>query len=121
MFYTRGAASDYNKWADLTGDIGWSWNAMLPYLLKVRFTRSILNRALTSYSQSEKWTAPADNHNTAGQYNPLFHNHLGNVRVSLIGYRPANDELMMDAAAELGGQYTFNSDMNDGDPSGTGQ
>lgn len=103
MFYTRGAASDYNKWADLTGDIGWSWNAMLPYLLK-----------------SEKWTAPADNHNTAGQYNPLFHNHLGNVRVSLIGYRPANDELMMDAAAELGGQYTFNSDMNDGDPSGTG-
>lgn len=35
MFYTRGAASDYNRWAEVTGDSGWSWSEILPYILKV--------------------------------------------------------------------------------------
>ncbi|TFK24011.1 hypothetical protein FA15DRAFT_438208 [Coprinopsis marcescibilis] len=26
MFYTRGASSDYDRWANVTGDDGWSWS-----------------------------------------------------------------------------------------------
>lgn len=35
MVYTRGAADDFDRYAKLTGDKGWSWNQMLPYFLKV--------------------------------------------------------------------------------------
>jgi choline dehydrogenase-like flavoprotein len=35
MVYTRGAASDYDRWANVTGDPGWSWDALQPYLRKV--------------------------------------------------------------------------------------
>ena len=38
MAYTRGSASDYDRFATSTGDPGWSWNNILPYLLKVSRT-----------------------------------------------------------------------------------
>lgn len=28
---------DYNRWADVTGDPGWSWKNLLPYFFKVGF------------------------------------------------------------------------------------
>ncbi len=31
MIYMRGQARDYEQWAQLTGDPGWSWNSVLPY------------------------------------------------------------------------------------------
>jgi choline dehydrogenase-like flavoprotein len=37
MFYTRGSSSDYDRWATVTGDDGWSWKNLLPYILKVCF------------------------------------------------------------------------------------
>jgi len=36
MVYTRGSAEDYDRWADVTGDSGWSWHSLLPYFFKVR-------------------------------------------------------------------------------------
>ncbi|TEB27971.1 FAD/NAD(P)-binding domain-containing protein [Coprinellus micaceus] len=56
MFYTRGSSSDYDSWAKLTGDPGWSWKKILPYILK-----------------HEIWNKPADGHDDEGQYNPAFH------------------------------------------------
>ena len=35
MFYTRGPASDYDRWANITGDAGWSWKSIKQYYLKV--------------------------------------------------------------------------------------
>lgn len=35
MFYTRGSKDDYDRWAKVTGDPGWSWNSLLPYFFKV--------------------------------------------------------------------------------------
>ena len=35
MYYTRGSSDDYNRFAAVTGDAGWSWENMLPYMLKV--------------------------------------------------------------------------------------
>ncbi|KAJ6617556.1 hypothetical protein B0H10DRAFT_2032949 [Mycena sp. CBHHK59/15] len=34
MFYTRSSADDFNRYADLTGDVGWSWDEIFPYFLK---------------------------------------------------------------------------------------
>ncbi|KAJ7839889.1 GMC oxidoreductase-domain-containing protein [Mycena leptocephala] len=36
MGYTRGSAEDYNRFAVVTGDPGWSWDRLLPYFFKVR-------------------------------------------------------------------------------------
>lgn len=99
MIYTRGSSDDYNRWASLTGDDGWSWDKLLPYFLK-----------------SERWTSPADNHNTAGEYNPAFHSTKGVVDVSLPGYPQAMSGPLRQAAEEVGFQY--DQDVNDGVPMG---
>jgi hypothetical protein len=37
-------------------------------------------------SQNEKWSPPADHHNTAGQFDPTLHSTKGLVSVSLNGF-----------------------------------
>jgi choline dehydrogenase len=34
MLYVRGQARDYDEWAQLTGDAGWSWRNVLPIFMK---------------------------------------------------------------------------------------
>lgn len=36
MFYTRGSSADFDRFANVTGDPGWSWNSLQPYIRKVR-------------------------------------------------------------------------------------
>ena len=36
MAYTRGSKDDYDRWARVTDDEGWSWNSLFPYMLKVK-------------------------------------------------------------------------------------
>ncbi|KAJ7848749.1 hypothetical protein B0H14DRAFT_3671434 [Mycena olivaceomarginata] len=62
MVYTRGAADDFDRYGILTEDEGWSWSRILPYLLK-----------------NEKWTPPADDHNTNGQFYPAVHGTHGPI------------------------------------------
>lgn len=35
MFYTRGPSDDFNRLATVSGDEGWAWNNILPFILKV--------------------------------------------------------------------------------------
>lgn len=35
MVWTRGSKDDWDRFAKVTGDNGWSWDEMLPYMLKV--------------------------------------------------------------------------------------
>lgn len=37
MVYTRGTVEDYDRWARVTGDYGWSWDEMIQYFEKVEF------------------------------------------------------------------------------------
>jgi choline dehydrogenase-like flavoprotein len=36
--YTRGTSEDYDRIANLTGDSGWSWDALWPYILKAELS-----------------------------------------------------------------------------------
>ncbi|KAJ7798385.1 hypothetical protein B0H13DRAFT_2505018, partial [Mycena leptocephala] len=79
MAYTRGAAADFDRYAKLTGDDGWSWNKIFPYFLK-----------------NEKWTAPADNHDTTAATLGLISS-SGDTKTK-----------------ELPDDFPFNLDMNSG-------
>ncbi|KAJ7164409.1 aryl-alcohol oxidase [Mycena filopes] len=103
MVYTRGSADDYNRFAAVTGDPGWSWDQLLPYFFK-----------------NEKWTPPVDDHDTRGQFDPSVHSTTGINAVSLSGYpwtTFANHVLA--ATAQQPEDWHFNLDMNSGKPLGT--
>ncbi|KAJ7489567.1 alcohol oxidase [Mycena latifolia] len=103
MFYTRGSADDFDRYATLTGDAGWSWDRILPYFLK-----------------NERWTAPADRHDTRGQFDPAVHSTRGVTSVSLESYRWPVSTRVMQTTKELPDEFPFNLDMNSGSPLGVG-
>ncbi|KAF5392191.1 hypothetical protein D9757_001527 [Collybiopsis confluens] len=103
MFYTRGSADDYDRFAAVTGDAGWSWDNLQPYLAK-----------------NEKWEPPADRQNTTGQFNPAVHSTTGINAVTLSGFPQSIDPMVFKAVDELGGIFHFNEDYNSGKPLGFG-
>ncbi|KAJ7676957.1 aryl-alcohol oxidase [Mycena polygramma] len=104
MFYTRGTADDFNRYAALTGDAGWSWDRILPSILK-----------------NEKWSPPADHHNTRGQFDPQFHSADGLTSVSLPGFQwRIFYNKVIQTTNELPDEFPFNLDMNSGKPLGLG-
>ncbi|KAJ7243025.1 hypothetical protein C8J57DRAFT_66332 [Mycena rebaudengoi] len=104
MVYTRGAADDFDRYAKLTGDKGWSWDQMLPYFLK-----------------NEKWTPPADRHDTRGQFDPSVHSSRGMTSVSLNGAQwTVFEQHVVQAIKELPEEFPFDLDMNSGRPHGVG-
>ncbi|KAJ6483607.1 alcohol oxidase [Mycena vitilis] len=104
MVYTRGSADDFNRYAALTGDPGWAWDSIFPYFLK-----------------TEKWTPPADHHNTLGQFNPDVHRTDGINSVSLNGYPwPIFEHHVIQTTKELPEEFPFNLDFNSGQMLGVG-
>ncbi|KAJ7176454.1 glucose dehydrogenase short protein [Mycena filopes] len=103
MVYTRGSADDYNRFAEVTGDPGWSWDRLLPYFFK-----------------NEKWT-PVDHHDIRGQFDPKVHSTTGINAVSLSGFSWTTFEKhVLAAATQLPEDWRFNLDMNSGKPLGIG-
>ncbi|KAJ7643638.1 aryl-alcohol-oxidase from pleurotus Eryingii [Roridomyces roridus] len=104
MIYTRGSADDYDRYAAMTGDPGWSWNNMLPYFFK-----------------NEKWTPPVDHHDTNGQFDPAVHSTHGINSVSLNGFQwPIFQQHVQQATKELPEDFPFNLDFNSGKMLGVG-
>ncbi|KAJ6535912.1 pyranose dehydrogenase [Mycena vulgaris] len=103
MFYTRGTVDDFNRYATLTGDPGWSWDQIFQYFLK-----------------NEKWTPPADLHDTSFQFDPSVHSTHGINPVSLPGSGWPLGPRVIQAAKELSDEFPFNLDMNSGKPLGIG-
>ncbi|KAG6872927.1 hypothetical protein C0995_005185 [Termitomyces sp. Mi166 len=103
LVYTRGSSEDFDRYATVTGDQGWSWKEVLPY-----------------FKKSEKWNAPTDNHNTTGQFDPSVHGFNGLVGVSLPSDLVPIDPLVINATQQLGGEFSFNVDYNSGKPLGVG-
>ncbi|KAK0443454.1 aryl-alcohol oxidase precursor [Armillaria borealis] len=74
MAYTRGSSQDYDRYAKSSGDPGWGWEALQPYFRK-----------------NERFVAPADHHNTSGEFDPAVHGFDGINFVSLPGYPRGTD------------------------------
>ncbi|EKM76823.1 hypothetical protein AGABI1DRAFT_77908 [Agaricus bisporus var. burnettii JB137-S8] len=103
MVFTRGTTDDYDRWARVTGDPGWSWDQMFPYFIK-----------------NERFMPPTDGRNITGEYDPTIHGYDGMTRVSLVNEVQNPFESNVFAAAdELGGNFQFNLDMNNGTLLGT--
>ncbi|KAJ6512607.1 pyranose dehydrogenase [Mycena sanguinolenta] len=104
MIYTRGSKDDFDRFANITGDSGWSWDSMLLYFFK-----------------NEKWTVPADGHSGVGEYNPAVHGQDGVTSVSLSGYPwPDSDTRVIQTTKDLPKDWPFVLDMNAGVNLGVG-
>ncbi|KAG6887727.1 hypothetical protein C0992_010947 [Termitomyces sp. T32_za158] len=103
LVYTRGSSEDFDRYAKVTRDQGWSWNSILPY-----------------FKKSEKWSVPADHHNITGQFNPGVHGFKGEVAVSLAGFPSPIDQRVINATSQAGNDFKFNLDFNSGKPLGLG-
>ncbi|KAF9257962.1 alcohol oxidase [Marasmius fiardii PR-910] len=97
MIYTRGSSEDYDRIANITGDSGWSWDELQPFIFR-----------------NERLTPPADGHNTTGQIDPSFHGHDGVNPDSLPGYPTPMDDRIMKATQELSSEFPYNVDYNSG-------
>lgn len=121
MFYTRGSSDEFNKLARVSGDDGWSWKQILPYILKVNL--HVLHEwqgTLLTISQTETLTPPADGHNTVGQVDARIHGKSGPVLTSLPGNASVLDSRVIQTTSQLS-EFPFNLDMNSGNPLGVGQ
>lgn len=120
MFYTRGSEQDFNRYAALTADPGWSWDQILPYFFKASFV-SFCAKDDNNISQNEKWTPPADHHNTQGQFDPAVHSTTGINSVSLNGFQwPLFQHNVLQTTQELPDEFPLNPDGNSGKPLGLG-
>ncbi|KAF5349895.1 hypothetical protein D9757_013616 [Collybiopsis confluens] len=101
MFYTRGSADDYNRFAAITEDEGWSYKSVQKYL-----------------AMNENFQPPADRHNTTGQFDPSVHSFTGINAVTLPGFPQPIDLRVFESARALGPAFEFNEDYNSGSPLG---
>ncbi|HUP94989.1 MAG TPA: choline dehydrogenase [Burkholderiales bacterium] len=92
MLYLRGQARDYDEWAQLTGDSGWSWQNVLPVFMKTE----------------DHWRGADEKHGEGGEW-----------RVESPKLRWEILEAFADAAAETGIPKT--EDFNRGDNEGVGR
>lgn len=118
MVYDRGSIGEYDELAKISGDAGWSWNNLLPYFIKVGEKRiNHLNFELM-IMQMESFGPPTDNHNTTGEYNPLFHGTSGPLGNSLPGYPQHIDQLVLESIGN--DVFPFNEDASSGNAIGFG-
>ncbi|KAJ7116949.1 hypothetical protein C8R44DRAFT_791684 [Mycena epipterygia] len=102
MAYAIGAKDDFNRYATISGDQGWSFDKLVPYMRK-----------------QERFTPPSDGHNTTGQFNPAVHSFTGINTVSLNGFPSPIDNRIIATTTQLA-EFPFNLDMNSGFPLGIG-
>ena len=103
LMYTRGSSEDFDRYARITGDPGWSWDNMLSY-----------------FKKNEKFGQPVDNHDISQRFNAAVHGFDGMTGVSLPGHPMSIDWRVLQASNELGGEFVFNLDQNSGNPLGLG-
>ncbi|TFK17739.1 aryl-alcohol oxidase [Coprinopsis marcescibilis] len=103
LIYTRGSTSIYDEWAKKTGDDGWKWDNIQEYIRK-----------------NERFTLPNSGRDVTGECSPEVHGESGAVSVSL-GNKGDYlfDRLGLESVAAQD-EFSFNPDMNSGNPIGLG-
>jgi hypothetical protein len=77
-------------------------------------------RATEDLIQSERWSAPADHHNTQGEFDPTAHGFDGLLLTSLPGFPQPADDMVATVPKQLPDEFPFLLDMNAGTPLGLG-
>ncbi|KAJ7282835.1 hypothetical protein C8J57DRAFT_1499798 [Mycena rebaudengoi] len=103
MVYTRGTREDFDRVARYSGDAGWSWERLVPYMLK-----------------NERFGRPADGHDMSNEYDPRVHGHAGMTGVTLAGYPSEIDARVIQTTKDLRDEFPFNLDLNSGEHLGVG-
>ncbi|KAF9264161.1 pyranose dehydrogenase [Marasmius fiardii PR-910] len=105
MAYTRGTREDWDRYAHVTKDPGWSWDNIQLYVRK-----------------NERFTPPADGHDTTGEFDPSVHGFHGINSVTLSGFRHQVDTRVIQASKAMGNdsEFRFVLDMNSGSHLGIG-
>ncbi|PPQ76937.1 hypothetical protein CVT24_009072 [Panaeolus cyanescens] len=103
LMYTRSTQEDYDRMANLTGDKGWSWKGLLPY-----------------FKKNERLVLPADGHNVSDQFDPALHGRKGPLAVSPPPFKTSIDDMVVTATHQLGGDFSYVRDYNDGKSLGIG-
>ncbi|KAF7349968.1 Aryl-alcohol oxidase [Mycena venus] len=114
MLYTRGPSEDWDRMAWVTGDSGWTWNSIQPYIRKVNGLSLHFLLSDPHKLKNERFVPPADHHNTTGQFDPKVHSFDGVNSVSLPGWQYSSDPRVFEAIAQSDGEFPFNEDMNSG-------
>ena len=97
MAYNRALNDIYDRWANITGDAGWSWSSLESY-----------------YHWNSRLVAPANGRSYSSQVIAAAHGQ-GPVEISVPGDpHPVNFKFVR-ASKELGGRFPFNQDLNAGD------
>ncbi|KAF5334168.1 hypothetical protein D9758_014833 [Tetrapyrgos nigripes] len=97
LAYNRGPSDDWDRIAAFTGDDGWSWEKLQPYILR----NEILTRSM-------------DGHDISPQIIPSVHGHSGMNGDSLASYPTPLDNRVIRTTEELKHDFPFNHDMNSG-------
>ncbi|KAJ7586283.1 hypothetical protein C8J56DRAFT_1165363 [Mycena floridula] len=101
MAYTRGSSDDFDRYAALTGDNGWSWDSLQEYMRK-----------------NEHFMLPQDGRNSSNEFDPKVHGFNGVNSVTLVGDLHEMDPLVFAATADLPDEFPFNLDTNSGNQIG---
>ncbi|KAJ7739061.1 alcohol oxidase [Mycena maculata] len=100
MVYTRGSKEDFDRFANVTGDDGWSWDNLIPCMRK-----------------NERFSPPPAN--DVGHFNPAVHGFDGINTVSLAAFPSPVDSRIIATTTQLE-EFPFNKDMNSGYQLGIG-
>ncbi|KAI0339469.1 aryl-alcohol oxidase-like protein [Trametopsis cervina] len=103
MALTRGSRDDWDRFANVTNDEGWSWKSMLPYAKKL-----------------EHFVSPIDGRNINNEVDWSVHGRHGPLHASVPGYHVSTDDRVLQATRELSSEFPFNRDINSGDTIGIG-
>ncbi|KAJ7673749.1 aryl-alcohol oxidase-like protein [Mycena polygramma] len=102
MIYSRGSSEEYDRLANISGDAGWSWENLQPYVLK-----------------NEQHTPPWNNRSNVGEYNPAVHGD-GPLLTGLTPTVFETDNRVIQTTQDHGEEYPFNLDLSSGDGLGFG-
>ncbi|KAF9002950.1 aryl-alcohol-oxidase from pleurotus Eryingii [Cyathus striatus] len=103
MYYSRGAASDWDRLAAVSQDSGWSWKSIYPY-----------------FKKNERIVPSVNGRNSTGLYDPSIHGTSGILDVSLPNWTYETDPRVVAATNELDGPFAPVLDYNSGKPLGVG-
>ncbi|KAI0085566.1 aryl-alcohol-oxidase from pleurotus Eryingii [Irpex rosettiformis] len=95
MAYCRGSKDDWNRFAKVTGDQGWSWNSILPYAKKM-----------------ENFVGPIDGRDISNEVDWNSHGHTGPLRTSVPMYPISTDSRVLNTTSQLSSEFPFNLDYN---------